>query len=101
MRHCNTLRALCAFRRHVETKASRPSSNSATFYEIDMTEVRTSQSLMEAFLQKSFKDLAGDEHRTAITESLREAEHKLKDNLKSIKLLEERIAILKRFLSEA
>ena len=66
-----------------------------------MTGVRTSQSLMEALLQKSFKDLAGDERRTAIAESLREAEHKLKDNLKSIKLLEERIAILKRFLSEA
>ena len=68
-------------------KASRPSSNSATFYEIDMTEVRSSHSLMEALLQKSFKDRAGDERRTAIAESLREAEKK--------------IAILKRFLSDA
>ena len=82
-------------------KASLQSSNSITIYEIDMTEVRTCQSLMEALLQKSFKDLAGDERRTAITESLREAEHKLNDNLKTIKLLELKIAILKRFLSEA
>ena len=85
----------------IADKASRPSSNSATFYEIDMTEVRSYHSLMEAVLQNSFKDLTGDERRTAMAESLREAEHKLKDNLKSIKLLEERIAILKRFLSEA
>ena len=52
-------------------------------------------------MQKSFKHLAGDERRTAFKESLGEAEHKLKENLKSIKLLEEKIAILKRFLSDA
>ena len=80
--------------------ASRP-SNSATFYDIDMTGVCTSQSLMEQCMQKSFKHLAGDERRTAFKESLAEAEHKLKENLKSIKLLEEKIAILKRFLSDA
>ena len=80
--------------------ATRP-SNSATFYEIDMTGVHTSQSLIEQFLQEPFKHLAGDERRTAIKESLGEAEHKLKENLSSIKLLEEKIAILKRFLSDA
>ena len=80
--------------------ASRP-SNSATFYDIDMTGVCTSQSLMEQSMQKTLKHLAGDERRTAFEESLGEAEHKLKENLKSIKLLEGTIAILKRFLSGA
>ncbi len=80
--------------------ASRP-SNPATFHDIDMTGVHTGHILMEQFLQKSFKHLAGDERRTAVKKSLAEAEHKLKDNLKSIRLLEGRIVILKRFLSDA
>ena len=81
-------------------EASRPSS-SAVFYEIDMTRVCTSHSLMEAVMEKAFKHLAGDERRTAIEEALGDTEHKLKDNLKTIKLLEERITILKRFLSDS
>ena len=52
-------------------------------------------------MQKSFKDLTGDERRIAMEESLREAEHKYNDQLKSINLSAERIAILKRCLSES
>ena len=67
---------------------------------------------------KTFKHLAGDERRTAIEEALGDTEHKLnenlktikalgdtdhklKENLKTIKLLEEKITILKRFLSDS
>ncbi len=50
-------------------------------------------------MQKLFKHLAGDERRIAFKESLAQAEHKLKEKLKSSKLLEEKIVILKRFLS--
>ena len=103
---------------HVEG-ASRPSNPDAYYYEIDLTGILTGQSFMEVMMNKSFKHLAGEERRTAIKESLGEAEHKLKEhrtaieeslgeaehNLqnhsKSIELLEEKIFILKRFLSGA
>ena len=52
-------------------------------------------------MEKAFKHLAGDERRTAIEEALGDTEHKLKENLKTIKLLEEKITILKRFLSDS
>ena len=83
-----------------------------------MTRVCTSHSLMEAVMEQTFKHLAGDERRTAIEEALGDTEHKLtdnlktikalgdtdhklKENLKTIKLLEEKITILKRFLSDS
>ena len=80
-------------------KDSRP-SNSATGYEIDVTGL-ISESLMEQCMHMKFKHLGCDERRPAIKESLEEAEHQLKGNLKAIKLLEEKIVILKRFLSDA
>ena len=73
-------------------KDSRP-SNSATGYEIDVMGL-ISESLMEQFMHQKFKHLACDERRPAIKESLEEAEHQLKENFKSIKLLEERITVL-------
>ena len=44
-------------------------------------------------MEKTFKHLAGDERRTAIEEALGDTEHKLKENLKTIKLLDEKIII--------
>ncbi len=52
-------------------------------------------------MEKSFKHLAGKEHRTAIEMSLGEAERNLQEHSKGIKLLERKIVILKRFLSGA
>ena len=81
-------------------QAARP-MNSETFCEIDLTNVPLSKSIMEAFMEWKFKHLAKEERRTAVGESLAEAEHQLKEQLKSVKLLEEKIRILTSFLSDA
>ena len=56
-------------------------------------------SLMEAMMHKKFRALDGEERRSAITECLLESEHALQQHLKTLKLMQERIVILNRFLS--
>ena len=78
-----------------------PTGMSKHMCENDVTTAQFPLSLMEAFATRQFAELEGPARRTAIEEDLRQTELQLQNNLKMFKLLEERIVLLKRFLSDA